>query len=290
MIFILVSILFNTYVGVIFKHFGKLKINAEVAIVVNYWICVITGIIFLKENPFLLSNIHAGWFPFSLVIGALLITIFNVMSHSSVQIGVTLTQAANKLSLAIPVFFSFYLYSDEITLLKIFGIILAILGVYFITLPHRDNQLQPDKNWWLLPALFIGSGTIDTITKYVENSFIQNNITLNHYLIFCFGAAAVFGTIYIIVQVLRNRLFIDKRSLIAGVILGIPNYFSIYFLIKALQYKGLSSSAIIPINNIGILIIVTFYGLFIFKEHLNLRNKIGLLFALTSIILLLLGT
>lgn len=290
MIFILLSILFNAYIGIIFKHFGKWKINGQVAIVINYWVCVITGIIFLGANPISTTSFYAPWFSWSLLIGGLLIAMFNVMSMASVKIGVTLTQAANKMSLAIPVFFSFYLYQENVSLLKSTGILVALIGVYFITLPSTRTKENTTSNyWWLLPIMFLGSGAIDTIMKFVESSFINDNTTLNEYLIHCFGSAALLGTIYLVIQVNRKKETIGWRSLLAGIGLGIPNYFSIYFLLKALQFKDLSSSAIIPINNIGILIVVTIYGLLMFKEKLSTKNKIGISLALLSILLLISG-
>ena len=290
MIFILLSILFNAYIGIIFKHFGNWKINGQVAIVVNYWTCVITGMMVLGDNPFTTSNTQADWFNWSLIIGCLLISMFNVMSLASVKIGVTLTQAANKMSLAIPVFFSFYLYKEDATITKSLGIVCALLGVYLVTKSSRGLGKNNSKNAiWLLPIMFLGSGTIDTITKYVETSFIINNTVLNHYLIHCFGAAAVIGTVVLAIQLINKKKLINWQSVLAGIGLGIPNYFSIYFLVKALQYKDLSSSAVIPINNIGILIAVTLYGFLIFHEKLSRDNKIGLGLAIISILLLISG-
>jgi len=211
------------------------------------------------------------------------------MSMASVRIGVTLTQAANKMSLAIPVFFSIYLYQEGTNWIKILGILSALIGVYFITYSKKSISDASIKNWWLLPLLFIGSGTIDTIMKYVETNYLNNNQSLNYYLIMCFGSAALLGTLYLAFQVIVGKLKITRASLLAGILLGIPNYFSIYFLIKALQFKDLQSSSIIPINNIGILIVVTVYGFIIFSEKLSLINKIGLGLAGCSIFLLLIG-
>ncbi len=288
MIFIVLSIVFNAYVGIIFKYFGKWKIDAQIAIVVNYMVCILVGSLIIGSIPFSNSTFSSDWFPWSLLIGFLLILMFNVMSLGSVRIGVTLTQAANKMSLAIPVFFSIYLYHENINFVKIIGLASALIGVYFITLPSSHKGARKN-NWWLLPLMFIGSGTIDAITKYIETQFIQDNQSLNYYLIHSFGAAAFLGTIFLVVQFVRRKIELNIRSVVAGIILGVPNYFSIYFLIKSLQYNELSSSAIIPINNIGILVLVTLYGFLIFNERLSRKNKIGLGLALLSILLLLSG-
>jgi len=289
MIFILLSILFNAYIGIIFKYFGNWKINIFPAIVMNYWICVLVGSISLRAIPFSKSNFESPWFLYSVGIGILFISLFYLMSVASVKIGITLTQAANKMSLAIPVFFSIYLYNEPFGVFKILGILSALLGVFFITQSEKQGSPKTKTYWWLLPVLFIGSGMIDTITKYVETSFINSNTLLNTYIIHCFAAAATFGTIVLLFQK-KSIQRINVKTVGAGLLLGIPNYFSIYFVIKSLQFKSLDSSAIIPINNIGILVVVTLYGFVIFQEKLSIKNKIGIGLAAVSILLLLIST
>ena len=67
--------------------------------------------------------------------------------------------------------------------------------------------------------------------------------------------------------------------------MGIPNYYSIVFLIKALQIKGIESSTLFTINNVGIVVASTIVGLIIFKESFSLKNKIGIALAIIGIVL-----
>jgi drug/metabolite transporter (DMT)-like permease len=90
-------------------------------------------------------------------------------------------------------------------------------------------------------------------------------------------------------QYITSKRVFNIQNLLAGIVLGVPNYFSIYYLIKALQSNSLSSSATIPINNIGVLFVVSMFGIFIFKEKLNKANYIGLLFTLLAILLIFFG-
>ncbi len=289
MIFIFLSIIFNAYIGSIFKHFPTWKVDAKVAVVINYWVCVFTGMLFLQTIPFSINNIQADWFLFSILLGAMFFTLFNIIAISSLKIGITLTQAAGKMSLAIPVLFSLYLYKEDVNLPKVLGVILALVAVYFITQPKTSEGQKVEKTLWLLPVLFFGSGIIDTILKFVETSFIKENETLHHFIIHIFAAAAVIGAAYLSYLFSQKKVRINRASIIAGIMLGVPNYFSIYFIIRALQFKDLNSSSIFPINNIGVLVLVTLYGFFIFKERLSTKNKIGLTLALLSILLLIFG-
>ena len=67
--------------------------------------------------------------------------------------------------------------------------------------------------------------------------------------------------------------------------LGIPNYYSIVYLLKALKTEGLESSTLFTLNNVGVVILSTIFGLILFKEKLILKNWIGIIIAVISIFL-----
>ena len=71
-----------------------------------------------------------------------------------------------------------------------------------------------------------------------------------------------------------------------GIALGIVNYGSIYFLLKALRVNGYESSSIFTIINVAIIALSTLMGLLIFKEKISKKNTIGIGLAIISIILI----
>ncbi|MGY8914875.1 MAG: EamA family transporter, partial [Flavobacteriales bacterium] len=75
------------------------------------------------------------------------------------------------------------------------------------------------------------------------------------------------------------------RNVIAGLVLGIFNYFSIYFLLRALQNDFINSSSIFTINNVAIVLLSTIFGILFFKETLSKMNWFGIGLAVISIIL-----
>jgi drug/metabolite transporter (DMT)-like permease len=137
--------------------------------------------------------------------------------------------------------------------------------------------------------LFISSGVIDSLTKYVQNKYLNTEAISKSYIIAGFMVAASIGTIILLFLYITKKKKFEFKNLIAGIILGVPNYFSIYYLIKALQNKSLNSSATIPINNIGVLFLVSIFGIFIFKEKLSRLNYIGLGLTLLAIVFIFLG-
>lgn len=288
--YLLISILLNAYIGVIFVFFNKYKVDLYQAIVYNYITCVVTGSVVIGRFPLQVSTIDEPWFKWALLMGTLFILVFNIIAVSSVKAGVTATQTSNKLSLIIPVLFSWYVYQEAIGWVKWLGIALALLAVIF-TITKTEKSSKKKSVWiFLLPfALFIGSGIIDTLTKYVETHFIKNDAIANDYLIAGFFTAAFLGTLLLILLYIFNKKTFQIKHLIAGIILGIPNYFSIFYLIKALSSSTMSSSATIPINNIGVLFVVSLFGIFIFKEKLSKLNYAGILLTIVSILLIYFG-
>ena len=82
---------------------------------------------------------------------------------------------------------------------------------------------------------------------------------------------------------------INFKNVLGGICLGVPNYFSIYFLLKALQHPMLTSASVFTINNVAIVMLSTLLGILLFKEVLSLKNWLGIGLAIISIVLVALG-
>ena len=132
--------------------------------------------------------------------------------------------------------------------------------------------------------LFFGSGVIDTTLKYIEVNFVPDQ-EVAIFSASLFSIAAFFGLIILGVKTLKKREVFGLKNIIAGIILGVPNYYSIVFLIKALQTDGFESSTLFTINNVAIVIVSSIVGLLLFKEHFSRRNKIGVFLAILGILL-----
>jgi drug/metabolite transporter (DMT)-like permease len=292
MLYLLLSILFNAYLGIIFAYFNRYKIDIFQAIVFNYITCVITGSLVLGEFPIQTETLHLPWFSWATLMGFLFITVFNLIAYSSQKVGITITQTANRLSLVIPVLLSVILYNESISWLKMSGIAVALIAVVLSSQRNSSAVESKRKMHWelFLPVLlFLSSGIIDSMTKYVEINFLKDAATSNAYLISGFGIAALFGIVALTAQYVTGKRSFHWKYLLSGIILGVPNYFSIYFLIKALKNPNLNSSATIPINNISVLFLVGLFGIFVFKEKLSKANYIGLGLTILAILLIYLG-
>ncbi|GBL35282.1 uncharacterized protein HI_1376 [Filimonas sp.] len=291
MLYLFLSILLNAYLGILFAYFKKYKIDIVQAIVFNYGVCVVTGSLVLGSFPIHVHILEENFFPWAIIMGVLFISVFNLIGISSVKVGITITQTSNKLSLVIPVIFSYFLYHEQISIVKIIGIGAALLAVLMVSAKSKEKSSTKIPVWeYALPLiLFVSSGVIDALTIYVKITFLNTEAISNQYLITGFLTAFLIGLLLLLYYYSTGKKVFHIRYLLAGILLGIPNYFSIYYLVKALQSDTLSSSAIIPINNIGVLFTVSLFGIFVFKEKLSKLNYLGLACTLLAILLIFLG-
>ncbi len=287
MFYLVATILLNVIISVLFKLFSKYKIDTLQAIVANYCVCVVTGCLSIGHIPFSGATFHAAWLPWGLVMGCAFISIFNLLAYSTRVEGITTTIIASKLSLVIPVIFSLIVYKEHTTAAKIVGVLLAFPAVYLTTRVEGDDNKPQSLLWPVL--IFIGGGFLDTITNYVQLHFLATAEVEATYTIFVFAVAASIGVAIVVIMLLLKKIKLQWRNLIAGICVGVPNYFSIYFFIRALHSNFLESSASIPVLNIGILAASALTAIVLFKEHFNAKRIIGISLSVIAILLIALG-
>ena len=258
----------------------------------NYITCVITGSFVHGSFPVSASTFSQDWFIWACVMGGTFILLFNIIAFTAQRIGVAVASVANKLSLVIPFLFSIFLYDESSSILKTTGVILALLAVALTCFPSRkESRSSKTYNPLLLFVpifLFAGSGLLDTMIKYVEQEFLTEE-NKNAYLITAFLIAGCIGVILLVLSFITGKQRFSFKAVIAGIAIGIPNYFSIWCLLKVLKQYGENSSAIIPINNMGIVLFSSVVAWLLFKEKLSAINWLGIIFSIAAIALIAFG-
>ncbi len=210
------------------------------------------------------------------------------MAITTQRSGISAASVATKMSVAIPVIFGLLYYGESLGTFKFVGIILALIAVYLTSIKTKDGLKIKAKNLIFPILVFLGSGIIDTSIKYIEDSFVAEN-EVGLFSATVFAAAASVGTIIIIGQILNGKFQFKLKNVFGGIALGIPNYFSIYFLVMALRSDFLESSGIFTVNNVAIVILSIATAILFFKEKLLVKNWIGVGLAVISIFLIALG-
>lgn len=286
MIDLFISVLLFNILVIFFKLFEKYKIDNLQALITNYIVSFLISCSLIKEDLVFTDFHNQIWFSHALIIGILFISIFNLYAYSTQKIGIALTSVNNKMSFIIPVIASFFIYNDEIfTLNKLVGISLALVGIFLAS--TKNTGLIFDKKYiWLLIILFLGQGIADIILND-SKLYIGNNDLLTFFLVL-FLSASIFGIIIVSIKSIFGTVKIKFKNIIAGIIFGIPNFYSILYFLKALQSPDLISktSFVFPLTSVAIVVSTTLVGIFFYNEKLFLRNYIGILIAIISIFII----
>ena len=284
MTYLLLSIAASSWILVIFKLFTKYKIDTLQAIIVNYIVACTSGLIAYSRPINSIDITDFSWFYGTIILGIIFIIVFNLMAITTQKNGLSVAAVASKMSVAIPVVFGIIVYKESTHIFKITGIIIALIAVYMTSM-KTDNGISIKKVHLIYPLLvFLGGGIIDTSLKFMETKYVAK-MDVPIFSATIFGFAALIGICIVFYKIRTGTFKITLKNIIAGICLGIPNYFSIYFLIQALRNKNLDSSTVFIINNVAILLVSTIIGILFFKEKLILKNWIGIILAIISIVL-----
>ncbi len=285
MIYVFGSILCGAYLILFFKVIERLGIPNLQAIIVNYMACVACGLLFNKASMPMSGLVNMDWFYWALVLGLCFIVGFNLIGYTVQKAGVTPASVASKLSMIVSVPITIWLFNDSITAYKIVGLLFAVMAVVFSSIKEGDSWEQATKHL-VLPGIVLAiSGIIEIIISYNQKNGLAPEY-FAQFLTISFGFAAMLGWIYFIYIKLRTKVTFHPKAWLTGVLLGVPNYFSLYFFLEAFNTSGWPASVLLPVCNIGVLLTSTILGWVLFKDKLSTINIVGLGLSLVAIYLL----
>lgn len=289
MLYLLLSILTTASLFIIFKYFEKYDVNIFQAVVFNYLTASLLGVLLNLDTVEKTFSTCQAWFELAAVLGLLFISVFYLLGYTAQKLGVSVSSVANKMSMIIPVIVAVYMYGDKMQGLKVLGIVIALLAVFFTSLRGKPSEADPVKSFslklFVIPVLlFLGSGLLDSLLNMADAFYLRDD-NFGIFITCVFGCAFVTGISILLINPVHRRSF-HIRNVYGGIILGSINYFSVLFFLKALQIPGLQSSVIFPLNNIGVVGCSTLAAYILFKERLSPYNWLGIGLSVLSIIII----
>ena len=202
MLYLLLSIFFNAILFVIIKSFAKFNINALQALVANYLTAFLVGLLFLNNQKIDSQILQKNWIFGSIILGFIFIGTFYATTIASQRNGLSTASVASKMSIVIPILSGVLLFHEVLNSIKISGIILALIAVYF-TSKKEKGEIQASGNLLYPAMVFVGAGTIDASLKYLQSHFVPENEVgiLSTLTLRC---AFFVGLLIISVQVIAN--------------------------------------------------------------------------------------
>ena len=281
MIFLLLSIVSSSLISVLFRYFGIFRVTLLPAITINYFIASLSGFIHYSVIHSEIT-IPVNWLPVSGLIALLFISLFYLMARTTQTAGISVTTNASKMSMIIPVIIFALLYQNEnLSALKIFGILLALAGIHFTAQRSGEKTKSKERFWPLL--LFLGTGLLDYLLAHANQYLLNSQEDDKLFTTITFFFALIAGLIISTIALVNKKTTLNRPSLIGGIILGLLNYGSIYFLLRTYSSGFAAKTVILPVNNMGIMVFSVFLSIGIFKEKLSRTNRVGIVLSLLAI-------
>lgn len=281
MIHVLLAALCSVLVSVLLKLARRFDIDVGQAVAWNYVATGALTLLVLQPSLQPLRQADAPWLTLA-ALGLLLPTIFLALAASVRHAGIVRSDAAQRLSLLIPLLAAFTLFGEALAPLKLAGCALGLLALAaMVWRDGRDADGNGATRWGWPLAVFAGFGLIDVLFKRVA----AGGLPLGSALLAVFALALL---VAFALQLLRRVRF-TARSALGGLLLGAVNFANILFYLRAHRALPDSPSLVFASMNLGVVALGAVAGVALFRERLSRINAAGLLLALAAIALLALG-
>lgn len=294
MIALLLSIGVSTLLFSCFRLFPKFRVRLEEAVVINY---IVAGTVAISvAGP---SHAVGRMDEPSTLAGALMglafLYMFKKIGECTQKLGLGVVAIATKMSMVLPMAVFILLDpEDGLTVRKGLALILAFPAVWLASQPGKTEPAIPaaegePRPGWALPAIvFLGSGLIDLgFGLYSGEAHMASDADRLTFAAVPFTVAAAMGLLRWLVLP-HAKPVLDLHTVLGGIVLGIINVGSLYFLLLAYQEMPFPRSSIVPSNNLGIVLATSLAGILFFRERPTPRNFAGWALASTALLLLLL--
>ncbi|MGO1474939.1 MAG: EamA/RhaT family transporter [Psychrobacter sp.] len=282
MMYLTIAVLCSVAVSVLLKILRQKNIDIRQTIVAGYPIAFLLTWVLLKPDVSSIGTLGNAW-AIIIALGILLPAVFIILGRAIEAVGMVATDAAQRLSLIIPILAAFLLFGEVLTGTRIFGLALGFLALG--ALVYRPQQADISKQvkrtpLWLF-GVWAGYGIIDILFKQVAKQGTAFPLTL----FVTFGLAGLLLLVYLLI----TRVRWQGNALVAGLLLGALNMGNIYAYVRAHQVLSESPSIVFTGMNVGVIAVATLIGVGVFKEQLNRINILGLLLAIGCVAVLFLA-
>ncbi|MBV6304676.1 EamA/RhaT family transporter [Candidimonas humi] len=278
---LIVSVSCSVAVSILLKIARQQRIEIDQAIAVNYLLAAALCLAVLRPDPASLLRPDTPWWILA-VLGVLLPGIFLAMAAAVRHAGIVLSDAAQRLSLLIPLAASFLIFGEAASTGKLAGIAVALVALACLLLrPRRQAAASGElgKSAALLLCVWAGYGCIDVLFKQLAKSGADFASSL-------FSAFALAALLMILYLALRRCAW-SMRNVTAGLVLGLLNFSNIYFYIRAHQVYPHNPTLVFSAMNIGVISLGAVVGAGFFKEKLSWMNVLGIVLAIAAIVILM---
>lgn len=281
MIYLILSIVCSVTVGVFFKIVRKHPVSIMQIVMWNYVFALL--LCYFVFNPEISAlNGDAPWGIY-IALAVLMPSIFLFLAASIKHMGIVKTDAAQRLSLIIPILAAYFLFNEGFNIFKVIGLCIAFPAIWLIL--SKEDTVTNKK--WIFPAVvLVGFGIVDVLFKKIA-LYTSIPYTASLFIVFC--GALIVAALMVINDSITCATKLTFRNVIFGILIGLFNFGNILFYLKAHHVFSNNPSTVFASMNIGVIVVGSFAGILIFKEKLSILNYAGIFLALAAILFITLS-
>ena len=277
MTYLILAVLCSVAVSIFLKMARRQRIDMGQAIAMNYVMATALTWAYLKPDMNALNTSIPALSLF-VALGILLPSVFLIMSKAVDYAGIVKSDAAQRLSLFIPIVWALLFFGEQLTQARGLGIVLAFAALLCLLYKPSVAGGRGSARQIVLPLLgvWLGYGVIDILFKQVAktgSAFAGN-------LLVAFILAGVLMWLYLLFK--RTRW--SGKSLLGGLLLGALNFGNILYYVRAHQAFKNDPTLVFAGMNIGVITLGTLVGALLFREKISRVNAVGILLVIASIV------
>ena len=266
MLNLILAICSSALIAVIMRLSSHRAKAGKTMLAANYLICLLLAAVYSGfQRLFPNTDTLPTALGLGILNGALYLGGFVLMQQNVKKNGVVLSSIFTKLGLLVPILLSVFLFGEVPTWLQVPGFVVAIAAIVLINLQKGSKSTTSVGS---LLLLLLVTGSADAMSKIFEE--VGDPALSDPFLFYTFAVAFLLCVVLVIVSKEKP----DLTSVLFGIVIGIPNFFSAKFLLAALQ----SVPAVIayPTFNVATLMLITLAGLLLFRERLKAHQWVAL--------------
>lgn len=241
----------------------------------NYLSAAVFSFLTMQSREFVLDG--SGMFALGLgAVQGILYLLSLVSLQSSIRKnGVILSGTFARLGLIIPMIFAIVAFGELPGVLQTIGFLIACAAIWMMQVKEEKNS---DKNYSGLILLLVISGLTDSMAKIFEELGDRN---LDSWFLLITFIVAFFLSVGMMIY---HKEKLRVSEIVYGCLVGIPNYGSVFFLLKTLT--SLPAVLVYPTYSAGTIFAISLIGVAAFGERPRKRQWAALGMILVALIFL----
>lgn len=295
MVFLALAVACSLSIAVLFNVAERRDLDRTALLTVNYAAAAVLAAVLQGVAP--VEALTAGLVGLGVLQGVLFIVGFWLFSLAIRTAGMGLAAGVMRLSVVVPFLASWLVWNEPTpSALQFLGLAFAGVAFFLVARPAAEppGKLGPPADGpvraepgsraaVVLGLLFLSGGLVDVNMKVFREAFAAS-VPIATFLLFVFGVAFVVGAAAVGWGGVRTGRWPRGEVLAWGVVLGLVNYGSAEFLLRALD--TLDGTVAFPANSVAIVLGAALIGWVVWRERLSRANLAGLALAALALVML----